>query len=99
MTLDIVAERSLIARPYAGGADLPVRITVSRPRWTQEGIEAACFAQVEGAPVPAGDIFGIDLINALENALRFTTRAVECLRDEYALFWPDGEPFEAGSTR
>lgn len=94
-----MAERSLIARPYGGGADLALRIAISRPRWTQEGVEAACFAEVEGLPLPAGDIFGVDLVDALENALRFTNRIVEGLRDRYALRWPDGEPFKANSIQ
>jgi hypothetical protein len=96
---ELVAERSLVARPCGGGDDLPFRIAIYRPRWTQEGVEAACFAEVQGLPFPAGDIFGIDLIDALENALRFTNRVVEGLRDRYVVYWPDGEPFEAGSTQ
>ncbi len=89
-----IVERVLHAQSRQSKERITIKIGLGAPYWTEEGIEAACPVTFEGIYGRQPDIRGIDPMDALRNALRLTDKLIEGAREDYELFWPDGETFE-----
>lgn len=89
-----IATRVIKARVRQSGKEIPVKVSIGQPYWTQDGIEAACPVTLEGLYGPQPDIRGIDPIDALRNAIRLVDSLLKGAQKEHELFWPDDEPFE-----
>lgn len=88
------AERMLHAQSRQSKEKITIKVKIGRPYWTEEDIEAACPVTFEGIYGPQPDIRGIDPMDALRNALALADKLLDGAREDYELFWPDGEPFE-----
>lgn len=90
----LIVERTLHARSRESGQQITIKVSIDRPYWTEEGVEAACPVTFEGVYGRQPDIRGIDPLDALRNALALTDKLIDGAQRDYELFWPDGEPFE-----
>ncbi len=93
--MNIIAERVLSARSRASGAEVSVKAAIGAPYWVDVGIEAACPVSIEGLQGRINDIRGIDPLDALRNAVGVLEKLLAGALEDYELYWPDGEPFEA----
>ncbi|MFC5771124.1 DUF6968 family protein [Thauera sinica] len=92
--MNVIAERSLVLVENGTGQRRPVTVRLGQPYWIEEGIEAACPVLIEGMLSGASDIYGMDLLDAVECAVRFVN---SYLKDssEGSLCWPSGESYES----
>jgi hypothetical protein len=90
---NITAERRLVAVSKIDGHRKEVIIRVGLPYWIEEGEVAACPVEYEGLILKYNDRRGIDLVQALQIASDIDI-VLETVSDEYAFFWPSGEPYK-----
>jgi hypothetical protein len=90
--MKVIAERSLLLVESGTGQRKPVSVKLGQPYWVEEGIEAACPVFIEGMLSAPSDIHGMDLLDAVECALRFIN---SYLKDspEGSICWPSGDPY------
>lgn len=93
MEFDKIIDRRLWLADVATGEKLEVCIEIARPYWVEVDIQAACPVFIRGVMSKALDIYGADLLNALECALRLINSELENLPPGKQLQWPGGEPY------
>jgi len=93
MDFDKIVERKLSLAEE--GADLPIQLSIEigRPRWVEIDTEAACPVIVRGLMDAEINIYGSDLLNALECALSFVKAELSNLPSTKKVIWPDGESY------
>jgi hypothetical protein len=90
---DLVAERTLILVEAASGARREIKIQIGKPYWTEAGVEAACPVAILGLLERRDDIRGVDLVNAIESALKFVQQYLSGREPDVQVCWADGEPY------
>jgi len=93
MDFEKIVERKLLMADEATGKQEALCIEIGRPRWTEVDIEAACPVFIRGLMNSALDIYGSDLLSALECALSFVNSELKNLSPESKVLWPDGETY------
>jgi hypothetical protein len=69
-----------------------VTVKLGEPYWVEEGIAAACPVFIEGMLSAPSDIHGMDLLHAVECALRFINSYLK-YNPEGSIYWPSCEPY------
>lgn len=92
--MNVIAERSLLLVESGTGQRRPVTVKLGQPYWVEEGAEAACPVLIEGMLSGPSDIYGMDLLDAVECAIRFINSYLKG-GSEGNLCWPSGEPYES----
>jgi hypothetical protein len=69
-------------------------VLLGRPQWTIENAEAACPLTIEGLHGELVPIRGIDPLDALRHAVQMVERLLTKARDQYDIYWSDGEEYE-----
>ena len=98
MDFDKIVERKLCLANEATGEQSELRIEIGRPRWTEADVEAVCPVFIRGLMGSALDIYGSDLLSALECALDFVNAELTNLDSAMKVMWPGGEPYFDFST-
>lgn len=93
MNFDQIAERRLTLIDEATGLQTPLCIQIGRPQWTEVDLEARCPVLIQGLMGAALDIYGSDLLNALECALSFVNTELSNISSPCKVLWPDGETY------
>ena len=93
MKFDKIAERKLYISDETTGDGTEVCIEIGRPRWTEVDVEAICSVFIDGLMSKALDIYGADLLNALECALAFVDSELRNLGPTKKVQWPGGESY------
>lgn len=93
MDFDKIVERKLWLVDQAASSQVDLCIEIGRPRWTEPEIEAVCPVYVRGLMNGPLDIFGSDLLNALECGLAFVNSELKNLPASQQILWPGGEPY------
>jgi hypothetical protein len=93
MDFDKIVERKLWLVDEVAGSQVDLGIEIGRPRWTEPEVEAVCPVYVRGLMNGPLDIFGSDLLNALECGLAFVNSELKNLPDNQMVQWPGGEPY------
>ena len=91
MNLDPIATRELCLLHENGRSE--VRIEIGAPRWVEKDIEAACSVYIRGLMRSPLEIYGSDLLSALECALSFVNAELKNVPERKVLAWSDGEPY------
>lgn len=89
--MNVIAERELFL-VETGGQRKPVVVKLCQPYWIEEGVEAACPVFIEGMLSGSSEIYGMDLFNAVECAIRFVNSYLRG-NSEGTLCWASGEPY------
>jgi len=94
----VVAERTLNAVHKDSGLASVLTITVWCPKWTVQEVEASCLVEFKSSSSDicafSGQIFGIDPLDALDNAISYVERSISNISSSFSLYWLDGESFE-----
>lgn len=93
MNIDKIVERKLSLADEGTGEQRELRIEIGRPQWTEIDIEAVCPVFIHGLMDSALNIYGSDLLSALECALGFVKSELSNLPATQKVLWPDGEPY------
>ena len=93
MNFDKIVERRLTLVDEATGVQTALHIQIGRPQWTEVDVEARCPVLILGLMDAALDIYGSDLLNALECALRFVNTELSNVSSPSKVLWPDGEAY------
>lgn len=93
MDFDKIVERNLSLSDEAAGAQTELRIEIGRPQWTEVDVQAVCPVFIRGLMNEALNIYGSDLLNALECALGFVNSELSNLSPTKKVLWPDGESY------
>jgi hypothetical protein len=93
MAMDCVIERKLWLVDTGTGAKVDLCIEIGRPRWTAPDHEAVCPVWIRGLMPAPLDIFGADLMNALECGLDFVKTELKSLPGNQSVQWPGGEAY------
>ena len=91
--MNAFAERSLLLVESGTGQRRPVTVRLGQPYWVEEGVEAACLVRIEGMLSGPSEIYGMDLLDAVECAIRFVNAYLKNC-SEGNLCWPSGESYE-----
>lgn len=91
MVFDKIVERKLWLVDAAASSPSEIFIEIGRPRWTEPDIEATCPVFIRGLMNAPLDIFGSDLLNALECGLGFVNSELKNLPAGQQVQWPGGE--------
>lgn len=92
---ECIAERVLFIRGVGGNLGTKVTIRIGKPYTIDNGRNSACPVEIEGLIGRTRDIVGIDPIDALHSAIKFTDAFLSELSLSKVLRWPDGEQYEA----
>jgi len=90
MNFEKIVERALILKDESGG-QVKICIEIGCPRWIEVDLEAVCPVFIRGLMKKPLDIYGSDLLNALECAQRFIKAELSNLSANQEVLWPDGE--------
>lgn len=90
---ELIVERVLILIKVGSGAKEEIKIRIGRPYWVEENIEAVCPISFDGLHPTREHIHGIDPLNALELAIRFSHRFLSNRSPNEKFFWTDGEEY------
>lgn len=93
MNFEKIVERQLKLADEVTGAQTELSVEVGRPLWTEEHIEAVCPVFIRGWMNAPMDIYGSDLLNALECALRFVNSELSNISSPKRVLWPNGESY------
>lgn len=93
MAFDKIVERKLWLVDASAGSRIDLCIEIGRPRWTEPEVEAVCPVCIRGLMSEPLDIFGSDLLNALECGLDFVKAELKNLPESQSVQWPGGEPY------
>ena len=93
MSFDKIVDRQLKLADEATGVHTELSIEVGRPSWTEVDIEAVCPVFIRGWMNAPMDIYGSDLLNALECALRFVNSELSNISSPKKVLWPNGESY------
>ena len=93
MDFDKIVERKLWLVDEAAGSRADLCIEIGRPRWTEPEMEAACSVCIRGLMNEPLEIFGSDLLNALECGLDFVKTELKNLPTNQVVQWPGGESY------
>jgi hypothetical protein len=93
MEFEKIVERKLLMTDTASGKKQALCIEIGCPRWTEVDVEAVCPVFIRGLMDSALDIYGSDLLSALECALGFVNSELRNLSPARKVFWPDGESY------
>lgn len=93
--METIVERVLKARLRSSGEEIVVRVLIGHPSWTIENVEAACPLTIEGLYGDLVPIRGIDTLDALRNAIRMVDTLLTKVRDQYDIYWSDGDEYES----
>jgi hypothetical protein len=88
-----IAERELLLGDNETDQQVPIVVKLGKPYWIEPGIEAACPIAIDGLLERRKDIRGIDLIQALELALKFAASFLANPPQGKTILWPSGEVF------
>jgi hypothetical protein len=89
---DVLVSRVLRVGDAEGlGGDIVIE--VGRPYWVEIGVEAACPVAFWGDVGRANDIRGIDLMDAVGQAIAFIDAYLRAEGKGKEFFWPNGERF------
>jgi len=92
MDFDKIVERKLwLIDESASRTDLCVEI--GRPRWIEPETEAVCAVCIRGLMNQPLDVFGSDLLNALECGLSFVNTELKNLPKGQKVQWIGGEAY------
>ena len=93
--METIVEGVLKARSRSSSGDgIVIRVLLGRPHWTIENAEAACPLAIEGLHGALAPIRGIDPFDALRNAVQMVERLLTKARDQYDIYWLDGDEHE-----
>jgi hypothetical protein len=92
-SFDVIAERTLLLVNSADGVRQEITVQIGRPYWVEAGIEAACPVAILGLLDRRDDIRGVDLLNAIESALKFVHKYLSGREPELRVCWADGENY------
>lgn len=93
MEFDKLVERRLWLADRAAGSQSEICIEIGRPRWTEPEVEAACPVFIRGLMIAPLDVYGSDLLNALECGLGFVNSELRNLPANQQVEWPGGESY------
>lgn len=93
MELENIAERVLWLADVDKGSPIEIRIEIGRPQWKEPEIEAMCLVFVRGLMDKPLNIYGSDLLNALECGLEFIQMELKNRPENEMVQWPGGEPY------
>jgi hypothetical protein len=93
MSFDKIIERKLWLVDSMAGSRVDIYIEIGRPRWSEPEIEAVCPVYIRGLMSEPLNIFGSDLLNALECALDFVKSVLKNRTANQSVQWPGGEPY------
>jgi hypothetical protein len=93
MDLDKFVERKLWLVDSAAGGRSEICIEIGCPRWTEPEVQAACTVFIRGLMSAPLDIFGSDLLSALECGLGFVNSELKNLPANQQIQWPGGESY------
>lgn len=91
MNSEVVAERKLLLLDTTSATRSELLIEIHRPRWTEGESQAVCSVSVRGLTRAPVDIFGVDLINAIECAMSFTESLLRNLPKNQIVTWSNGD--------
>lgn len=91
MIVDKIAERKLWLVDTNAGSQIDLCIEIGCPQWTEPEVEAVCSVCIRGLMNEPLDIFGSDLLNALECGLDFVKNELKNLPESQSVQWPGGE--------
>jgi hypothetical protein len=92
MSFDKIVERQLWLADAISGAHAEICIEIGRPCWTEPQVEAVCPVHIRGVMKGPIDVFGSDLLSALECALDFVRTELKSLPNSQVQ-WPGGESY------
>lgn len=93
MDFDKIVERKLWLVDRALGSRTDLCIEIGRPRWKEPEIEAVCSICIRGLMSKPLDIFGSDLLSALECGLAFIETELKNIPTGQEVQWPGGESY------
>ena len=93
MDFDKIVERKLWLIDSMVGSKFDLCIEIGRPQWVELEVEAVCPICIRGLMGEPLDIFGSDLLNALECALDFVKAELKNLPNGQLVQWVGGEPY------
>ena len=93
MKFEKIVERKLCLADEVTGEQAELCIEIGCPRWKEVDIEAVCPVFIRGLMNAALDIYGSDLLSALECALGFVNSELKNLPSTSKVLWPDGESY------
>jgi hypothetical protein len=88
---DPIASRKLWLIDKANRIDITIEI--GRPRWIEPEARAACLVYVRGIMRKPLDIYGADLLSALQCSLEFVEAELRNLPPHKVVQWPGGEAY------
>lgn len=93
MDFDKIAERKLSLADEGTAKQTELRIEIGRPQWTEIDLEAVCPVFIHGLMDSPLNIYGSDLLSALECAIGFVKSELSNLPSTQKVLWPDGESY------
>ena len=91
MDFDKIVERQLWLVDSKINRKIDLQIEIGRPQWTIPETEARCSVYIRGLMIEPIDIFGSDLLNALECSLNFIENELKNHSKDWSVQWPGGE--------
>jgi hypothetical protein len=103
-SFSILAERKLYFVNSISGSKSKVVIRIGYPYWVVENEEAACPAYIDGEEYflkdcRLQDIRGIDLFQALQQAISLLNHLFRNLPEKYIVYHEDGAIYEVGKIK
>ena len=91
MGFEKIVERKLWLVDSRTNRKIDLYIEIGRPQWIIPEIEARCSVYIRGLMTELLDIFGSDLLNALECSLNFIENELKNHSKDWSIQWPGGE--------
>lgn len=93
MTFEKIIDRKLWLVDSTAGRRVDICIELGRPRWSEPEVEAICPVFIRGLMDEPLNIFGSDLLNALECGLDFVNAVLKNVPENQSVQWPGGESY------
>lgn len=92
---DIICSRELSYCSSENDNNNKLLINILRPCWKDEGVESSCIVQIvkDSNPPSEHELIGVDLLNAVESAVKFVESYLENFGKKHDLFWLDGKRY------